>query len=79
MSLGTPNTLAAAIVRGLVTAKTVCMSLEEADALAREVEKNVRDFLAQRFCTAILKHDGMGVSGPMSELFTEITGKKVRV
>jgi hypothetical protein len=51
---GTPKTMHEALANGLASAQTICMTMGEADHLAFELERHVKDFLSQRFGAALL-------------------------
>lgn len=65
MSIGTPKMLLGAIQNGLEECES--KSHEEHDMIIRS---HVRDFLAQKFSTAMLRHPSSG--RVLSELFKKI-------
>jgi hypothetical protein len=68
---GTPQSLAQAIVNGLVDARTVLMSEGEAKALAKEVLPHVKDYLNQRLGIPMMS-DNAEVVKAIKELIKKI-------
>lgn len=77
MEIGTPQTLAEALVQGWGKACTWLLNGASNPKAASALEPVVRDYLAQKFATAMLKVKDHDEEARLKDLWFKITGRQM--